>query len=286
MKVRKALITAAAPSQHIIPLQKIVDRNGNEKTVLQHIVEEVVNAGVEEICLVVQPGDQSEFQRAAGDDAGILSFAEQPKPLGYADAIHRAREFVGDDPFLHLVGDHLYVSSSAKRCASQLIEIATKHGCSVSAVQPTRENKLKYFGAIGGAPFEQSTNLYEITKVVEKPTPTFAEQALTIAGLRSGFYQCFFGMHVLSSAVMDILTELISDPNRDAGVSLSDALDILATREKYLAFEVDGSRYNVGEKYGVFIAQAALALQGNDRDQVMTTLVELLATNRLSQPEN
>ncbi len=283
MNVRKALITAAAPAQHTIPLQKIVDRDGREKTALQHIVEEVVNAGVEEICLVIQPGDQAEFQRAGGEDAGILTFEEQPQPLGYADAIYRARNFVGGEPFLHLVGDHLYVSSVESRCASQLISIASKHNCSVSAVQPTRENNLKFFGTIGGAPFGQTTDLYEIATVVEKPTPTQAEQDLAIAGIRSGFYQCFFGMHVLSSTCMDILGELIDKAEQNSDVSLSDALAILANREKYLAFEVNGARYNIGEKYGVFVAQAALALQGRDRDQILTTLVELLATNRLSQ---
>ena len=112
MKVRKAIITAAAPSQNTLPLQKIVDRDGIEKTALQLIVEEVASAGVEEICVVVRPGDQAEFQRAAGENAGILSFAEQVEPAGYADAIYRGKEFVGDQPFLHLVGDHLCISQT------------------------------------------------------------------------------------------------------------------------------------------------------------------------------
>lgn len=280
MRIRKALITAAAPAQHTIPLQKIVDRDGTEKTAIQHILEEVVSAGVEQVCLVIQPGDQAEFQRAAGELAGVLTFEEQPSPLGYADAIYRARDFVGNEPFLHLVGDHLYVSSTGQRCASQLIEIAHKHGCSVSAVQPTRENNLKFFGTIGGAPYQQSTDLYEISTVVEKPTPTLAEQELSIAGLRSGFYQCFFGMHVFSSSVMAILCELIDAADNGQAVTLSDALAILAEREKYLAFAVQGARYNIGEKYGVFLAQAALTLQGDDRDRVLSALVELLATGR------
>ena len=282
MKVRKALITAAAPSQHTIPLQRIVDQDGKEKTALQHIVEEVANAGIDEICVVIQPGDQAEFQRAAGDGEGMLHFVEQPSPVGYADAIYRGKEFVGNDPFLHLVGDHLYVSATEQRCASQLIEMAARHNCSVSAVQPTRENNLKYFGTIGGVPHAQSTDLYEVSTVIEKPTPTQAEQELAIAGLRSGFYQCFFGMHVLSSKVMAILGELIDEADGKQKVTLSDALAVHAEREKYLAFALKGSRYNLGVKYGVFIAQAALALQGIDRDQVLSTMVELLANDRLT----
>lgn len=279
MKVRKAIITAAAPSQNTLPLQKIVDRDGNEKTALQLIVEEVASAGVEEICVVVQPGDQAEFQRAAGENAGILTFAEQAKPAGYADAIYQGKDFVDDEPFLHLVGDHLCISKTDIRCAKQLINISSKYECSVSAVQPTRENKLKYFGAIGGNLIDQRTDLYEITKVIEKPTPTQAEQSLIIAGQRAGFYQCFFGMHVFSAGVMKILDSLLNSAPAEK-VSLSDALTILPGREKYLAFEVAGSRYNIGEKYGVFIAQAALALSGSDRDQILTSLVDLLATKQ------
>lgn len=282
MKVRKALITAAAPSQHAIPLQKIVDQDGVEKTALQHIVEEVASAGIEQICIVIQPGDQAEFQRAAGHAEGRLSFVEQPEPLGYADAIMRAKGFVGDDPFLHLVGDHLYVSTGDQRCARQLIDVAAKHQCSVSAVQPTRENNLQYFGTIGGTPYGQATDLYEIATVIEKPTPTLAEQELSIAGLRSGFYQCFFGMHVLSSRVMQILSELVESSDENRKVTLADALAIHATEEKYLAFAAEGSRYNIGTKYGVFLAQAALALRGKDRDQILTKLVELLANDRIT----
>jgi len=282
MKVRKAIITAAAPSQHTIPLQRIVDQDGKEKTALQHIVEEVANAGIDQICIVIQPGDQSEFQRAVGEGREMLSFVEQPKPLGYADAVHRGKDFVGQDPFLHLVGDHLYVSSVDRRCAKQLIDAAAQHQCSVSAVQPTRENNLKYFGTIGGVPSAQSTDLYEISTVVEKPTPTLAEQELAIAGLRSGFYQCFFGMHVLSNNVMPILGELIQQAKGKRKVTLSEALAIHAEREKYLAFAVKGSRYNIGEKYGVFIAQAALGLRGDARDQILSTLIELLANDRIA----
>ncbi len=284
MKIRKAIITAAAPSQHALPLQRIVDQDGQEKTALQLIVEEVVSAGVEEICVVVQPNDQAEFRRAAGDNAGILSFAEQPKPLGYADAIYRGKEFVGTEPFLHLVGDHLYVSGKTARCAEQLIAVASENGCSVSAVQPTRERNLKFFGAIGGQRIDNRPDLYEVATVLEKPTPTQAEQELLIAGLRSGFYQCFFGMHVFSDSVMSTLGSVLESSSETSKKTLSDALALLASREKYLAFEVNGSRYNIGEKYGVFMAQAALALQGADRDQILTSLVELLASKANAVP--
>jgi UTP--glucose-1-phosphate uridylyltransferase len=294
MKVRRALITAAAPNQHTLPLQQLVDSNGESKTALQLILEEVVRAGVEEICVVIQPGDQEEYRRAAGPEVERLLFVEQPRPQGYGHALLQARDFVGRDPFLHLVGDHLYLSQHDRCCAQQLIEAAAKHGCSVSAVQATRETKLPYFGAVGGQLIRGETNLYEVTKVLEKPTPTLAEQELIIAGLRAGYYLCFFGMHVLTPGIMDILADMKAATNevvlstakasdKPRQLQLSSALAQLAQQEKYLALELDGTRYNIGVKYGLLMAQLALALQGHDRDAILTELVELLATGSISR---
>ncbi|MBX3439999.1 MAG: NTP transferase domain-containing protein [Planctomycetaceae bacterium] len=278
MLVRKAVITAAAPDQHTLPLQQLVDREGRNRTALQLIIEEVIGAGIEEICLVIRPGDQRAYVQSAGAQEGMLTFVEQQEPRGYGDAIARARDFVAAEPFLHLVGDHLYLSATDRRCARQLIEVAQEHDCAVSAVQATRENKLPDFGAIGGTHVPRQPHLYEVTAVLEKPTPTQAEQELIIAGLRSGYYQCFFGMHVLTPLVMEILAELLAEAGRR--VTLSDALQRLAPRQKYLAYEVQGARYNIGAKYGLLMAQLALSLSGSDRDQILTELVELLASSR------
>ena len=281
MKVRKALITAAAPAQPTLPLQRLVDRDGADKTALQLIVEEVVSAGVDEICVVIQPGDQAAYRAAAGGEVDRITFVEQPSPRGYGDALFRARDFVARESFLHLVGDHLYTSDTNRPCARQLMDVASEHQCAVSAVQATRENKLPFFGTVGGKSVPQHTDLYEVTTVVEKPTPTEAEQHLVIGGQRAGFYLCFFGMHVLTPTVMDILADLPSQSSAPAKIELSEALATLAQRERYLALEVKGSRYNIGAKYGLLIAQLAIALSGCDRDRILTELVELLATGSI-----
>lgn len=278
MLVRKAVITAAAPEQHTLPLQQLVDQNGQNRTALELVIEEVRGAGIEQICVVIRPGDQRAYEQSAGEHQGMLSFVEQVEPRGYGDALARARRFVGTEPFLHLVGDHLYLSDTDACCAKQLIDVACEHECAVSAVQATRENKLPDFGAVGGTHVPRHANLYEVTRVLEKPTPTQAEQELIIAGLRSGYYQCFFGMHVLTPLVMEILEELLTEPG--TRVTLSDALSRLAQRQRYLAYELKGTRYNIGAKYGLLIAQLALSLSGRDRDQILTELVELLASQR------
>ena len=105
MKVKKAVITLAGESQRNLPLQTLVDRDGSEKAVLHILIEEVLRAQIDEICLVVRPGDATAYTKVADDHASCLHFVPQDQPLGYGHAIYCAREFVGDDPFLHLVGD-------------------------------------------------------------------------------------------------------------------------------------------------------------------------------------
>jgi UTP--glucose-1-phosphate uridylyltransferase len=296
MKVRKAVITAAGRKQRTLPLQNLIDRDGSEKSVLGIIVEEVLRAGVEEICVVVQPGDEAPYSAVAGDHAGRLHFVHQADPLGHGHAVYCARDFVGQDPFLHLVGDHLYVSRTGQSCAQQLVEVAHAESCTVSAVQATRENLLPYYGAVGGRRVQGRPDLYQVETVVEKPTPTEAEQRLMVPGLRAGHYLCFFGMHVLMPTIMDILGEFVAAAKQpqasmppgngaQAGITLSQALDVVAGQEQYLALEEPNWRYDVGVKYGLLTAQLALALSGRDRDEVLASLLELLAARELGRRE-
>jgi len=276
MQVSKAVITAAAPNQNTLPLQRLVDREGRDKTALQFIVEETLSAGIEEICVVIQPGDSHAYQRAAGEHLGSLRFVEQPEPLGYADAIFRAKDFVNDQPFLHLVGDHLYLSTCELPCAKQLVQVASEFECSVSAVQSTRENKLPYFGIVAGTHVPRYERLYEVSRVIEKPTPTLAEQELVTPGLRSGHYLGFFGMHVLMPEVMVAIEQLLMLPVAKKP-TLSDAAALMPSRQRYLAYQLQGNRYNIGIKYGILIAQLAIGLSGRDRDQILTELLDLVA---------
>lgn len=280
MEIRKAVITAAGKNQRTLPLQTLVDRDGIQKTALSIIIEEILRSGVEEICVVVSPGDEAPYRNAAGKHSSRLHFVEQPVPLGYGHAIQCAQNFVSDQSFLLLVGDHLYISHQEKCCAQQLVEMARAEKCSVSAVQATHESKLPYYGTVGGRLVPGRQRLYQIEKVIEKPTPTEAEQKLIVPGLRAGNYLCFFGMHVLTPGVMNILSDLVAESRDKSGVQLITALTRVATKEPYLALELQGRRYDIGVKYGLLIAQLALSLDGKDRDEVLTQLVELLAVKK------
>lgn len=291
MKIQKAVITAAGRKQRTLPLQTVTDRDGIEKSVLSVLVEEVVRAGIEEICVVVRPGDEKPYADVTGEHTGRLHFVPQVDALGHGHAVACAREFVGDEAFLHLVGDHLYVSNSGKACAQRLVEVAALESSSISAVQPTRESLLPYYGTVGGHRVAGKPDLYQIETVIEKPTPTQAEQHLIVPGQRAGTYLCFFGMHVLTPTIFEILAELIAAARRaqedgteltNVNITLAAALAILAEREQYLALEQHDSRYDVGVKYGLLTAQLALALNGQDRTEVLAKLVELMAQRDLA----
>jgi UTP--glucose-1-phosphate uridylyltransferase len=286
VNIKKAVITAAGRNQRSLPTQTLIDRDGAEKSVLGILIEEALSAGVEAVAVVVAPGDESPYVRAVGNHAARLRFIVQEKPLGYGHAIYCAREWVDDAPFLHLVGDHLYVSGGTASCARQLVEVAIIEACAVSAVQATRESQLSYFGAVGGRRVPGRQDLYVVETVLEKPTPTEAELRLIVPGLRAGHYLCFFGMHILTPTVMEILSQQVAEAGERGGVTLAGALAVLATREKYLALDATrrARRYDVGVKYGLLTAQLALALCGDDREQVMARLLELLAQRESDAP--
>ncbi len=307
MQITKAVITAAGRGNkhHVASdtVQKamypLVDRDGLTKPVLQIIAEEAIESGIEEISVVCAPGDEAiyrgQFQRYAenlrSSSKGFewaeeqarrlvdleerLSFAVQPEPRGYGHAVWCARSFVGNEPFLLLLGDHLYISKETRRCARQLLELAASEGCAVSAVQATREHLIHQYGTVAGKRRHDRTDVYTIDEIVEKPNPTLAELRLQVPGLRAGHYLCFFGMHVLTSTVFDLLDDLLENDIREMGqIQLTTALNALARREEYLALETRGARYNLGVKYGFVEAQIALALAGVDRELMLSGLLE------------
>ncbi len=279
MQIKKALITSAGEDQRKLAMQNLVDPEGNRKTVLEILIDEVRQAGIEEIAVIIHPGDLEVYTGIVAGDPQI-HFIEQDKQLGYGYAILCGAQFIGDDYFLHLVGDHLHVNRTNIPCARHLTDVARQNNCSVSAVTPTRENLIPNYGTVGGKRIPSTQDLYLIDKVIEKPTPTVAEQKLIVPGLRAGHYLCFFGMHVLSPSIMQILAKNLENSHGNK-ISLTDALNELAQKEQYLALEKNDWRFDMGTRYGLLKAQLAMALSGNDRDQVMSELLEFFVMKNL-----
>jgi UTP--glucose-1-phosphate uridylyltransferase len=282
VRIRKAVITAAGANQRSLPLQTLI-HDGEEKSVLGLLIEQALTANIGEICVIVWPGDETRYAQAAGNHMGAVRFIPQERPRGYGHALYCARDFVGNEPFLHMVGDHLYVSA-AKDGVQRLVEFAESESSSASAVQPTRESLLPRFGAVAGRRMPGRPGVYRVETVIEKATPTEAEQRLMVPGIRAGYYLCFFGTHVLTPTLMDLLGRMLTAGALSGSITLSAALADLARQEQYLALEVSGRRYDLGTRYGLLTAQLALSLSGRDRDEVLSHLLELLAEREMATP--
>ena len=310
--VRKAVITAAGKGTRQYPasttVQKemlpLVDVDGITKPTIQIICEEAIESGIEEICIITNPEVDAQMRRHfqpipenllpafAGKDWALaqseklrnlqarLTFVLQDSPEGYGHAVYQAREFVGDEPFVLLLGDHVYISRTAKRCARQVIDVYNLCGCSVSAVSATPEHLLHLFGAMAGNLISTEPNTYEVTVIQEKPSVDFAEKNLKVEGVHPGYYLCLFGMHAFTPALFDVLEHNIKNDIRDNGeIQLTNALETLRQRERYVAFEARGDRYDMGVPFGFVETQMGLALNSPFRDQILASLIRSLAKN-------
>jgi UTP--glucose-1-phosphate uridylyltransferase len=313
MKVRKAVITAAGRGTRQYPastaVQKemfpLVDRDGLTKPIIQIIGEEAIDSGIEEICIVTAPGEEGLYrdyfrrlddpmlQNFQGKDWAILQseklaafgrrlrFAEQRSPEGFGHAVFQARSFVGDEPFLLLLGDHVYISDTKDRCARQLIRAFEQLSLdAVTAVQPTLEKLLYLFGVIRGAPLDAGRGIYTAERIVEKPTVETARETLATPGIPAGNYLAHFGMHVFSPRIFDALEYLIENNIREKG-----EFQLTATQEnlrrqsgRYACLVTQGQRYDTGVPYGLMETQLALALNGIHRTEICEAIARILAT--------
>ena len=311
-KVRKAVIAAAGRGTRQYPastaVQKemfpLVDRDGLTKPVVQIIGEEAIESGIEEICIITQPGEtdlyREYFRRLddhsaksfRGKDWAILEseklgafgerlhFAEQHSPDGFGHAVFQARAFVGDEPFLLLLGDHVYISDIKDRCARQLIRVFEQYMLeAVTGVQPTVERQLHLFGTIRGNPIDPAKGIYKAELIVEKPSIELAREKLATPGLPAGNYLAHFGMHVFSPRIFDSLEYLIQNNIREKGeIQLTAAQEHFRRQtEKYWVVITQGQRYDTGIPYGLMETQLALALNGIHRTEICEAIARILA---------
>jgi UTP--glucose-1-phosphate uridylyltransferase len=200
----------------------------------------------------------------------------------YGHAVYCARTFVGDEPFLLLLGDHVYISEAKKNCSRQLLDVFAQHGCAVSGVQRTPEDLLHLFGTLTGTRVADGPDVYEVTRIYEKPTIEFAEEHLRTAGLSRGQYLCFFGMHIFPPSIFDCIEHHITNDIRERGeIQLTNAQDLLRTRERYLAAEISGERYDMGVPFGYIQTQLALAIHSGSRRDLLAALAQLLTVRDL-----
>jgi UTP--glucose-1-phosphate uridylyltransferase len=275
--VRKAVIPAAGLGTRLFPATKvakkelfpIIDGDGIAKPAILHIVEETLNAGLEEIIIITGPGDREAFEQLfvkqmSGDHYSRLpfalqeysdrilamgrhvEFAIQPTQEGFGHAVHCARGLVGDEPFLLLLGDHLYHTYNVKSCTRQLVEAFNQCEISVVGLRLTPEDRVSNYGTAGGRWLERG-RLLGITQLVEKPTVDYARGHLNVPALPAHHYLTLFGNYIIKPQVFDYLGEHISGNLRERGeFQLTTALERLRSEDGLLGLIIDGESYDIG----------------------------------------
>ncbi len=275
--IRKAVIPAAGFGTRLFPATKatkkemfpIVDRDGIAKPAILLIVEEALEAGLEEVIIIVQDQDLPEFQAFFNEQVSIenynklprhfqeyskrilemgrrVSFVTQTAQEGFGHAVFSAREVVGHEPFLLMLGDHLYRSNSQKSCAQQLLEAYSQHGVSVLGLRRTPEDQIANFGTVTGVWIEDG-QLLNVTEFAEKPTADYARSNLRLSGLPEGEYLTVFGQYIIKPQLFDYLEEHIVNNVRERGeFQLTSALDRLRREDGFLGLVMNGRRFDIG----------------------------------------
>ena len=276
-KVHRALIPAAGFGTRLFPASKatkkelfpVVDRDGIAKPAILLIVEEALEAGLEEVIIIVQEQDLSDFQSFFNVQVSIenynklprhfqeysqrilemgrrVSFVPQSAQEGFGHAVYCAREVVGNEPFLLMLGDHLYRSNGQKLCAQQLLEAYHQRGISVLGLRRTPEDQIANFGTVTGVSIEDDL-LLNVTEFAEKPTVDYARSNLRVPGLPEGEYLTVFGQYIIKPQLFDYLEEHIVNNVRERGeFQLTSALDRLRREDGFLGLVMDGRRYDIG----------------------------------------
>ncbi len=276
-KVRKAVIPAAGFGTRLFPATKatkkelfpIIDRDGIAKPAILLIVEEALEAGIEEVIIIVQETDLEDFRSFFTKQITIenynklprnfqdyarrileigrrITFVVQTAQEGFGHAVYCARQAVGNEPFLLMLGDHIYRSTSDTSCARQLTEAYQRHGSSLLGLRRTPEEQIGNFGTVTGV-WVENDRLLNINEFAEKPTLDYARTSLRVPGLPEGEYLTVFGQYIIKPQLFDYLEEHIKNNVRERGeFQLTSALDRLRQEDGFLGLMIDGKRYDIG----------------------------------------
>jgi UTP-glucose-1-phosphate uridylyltransferase/mevalonate kinase len=276
-RVRKAVIPAAGFGTRLFPATKAVKKelfpvigaDGRAKPAILAIVEEAVAAGIEEVCILVQSADRELFEEIFCVPPAIenynklskenqkyseylmdvghrITFLAQDVQEGFGHAVHCARSWVGDEPFLLMLGDHLYASDTDTPCSRQLLDAYELAGKSVVGLKETPGSDVRQFGCAAGI-WNDDNGLLSVTEFAEKPGREYAEQHLRVEKIASDMFLTVFGQYVLSPKIFEYLEENIRLNIRENGeFQLTSCLDRLRKEEGVFGILIKGRRFDIG----------------------------------------
>jgi UTP--glucose-1-phosphate uridylyltransferase len=282
--IRKAVIPAAGLGTRFLPATKAVPKELLpivDTPTIQLIVEEAVAAGVRDIILVVARGKdsivdhfdvakelESQLERTGKTAlrdrireiarmANVVTVRQQ-EPLGLGHAVLCAKDVVGDEPFVVMLGDDLI--DAAVPGTKQLADCWQRHGLGTIALMEVPPEETSMYGIAAGAMLDART--MKITELVEKPK---ANPPSTLAVI---------GRYVLPPRIFDVLEHV--QPGAGGEIQLTDALAVLAREEGLLGYRFEGQRYDAGDRVGYLKANVAYALKRPElRDQLVPWLREV-----------
>ena len=278
MKIRKAVIPAAGFGTRFLPATKAMPKEMLpiiDKPAIQYIVEEAVNSGIEEILIITGRGkieiedyfDKSfeveEVLKRKGkldllnmlekiDNLADIHYLRQKEMLGLGHAVLKAKSFVGDEPFVVLLGDDLVRSKTP--CTKDLINSAEKLQSSVIAVEEIPMEKVSSYGVVDADPV--GDRLYKIKDLVEKPKVEEAPSNLAI-----------LGRYVLMPEIFSYLEK--TKPGRNNEIQLTDALRAMNKEHSMYAKRINGKWLTVGNKVEYFKTLLEFAKDSPDLMQVL-----------------
>lgn len=250
----------------------MVGTDGIARALFHYHLLEMEAAGIEHICIIVQPGEEEmvrAYLNGPGDDylkrlakypallreaeqmrdfAKRISFAVQTTQDGYGHAVYQSKNFADGEPVLLCLGDHLFRGKSVSPFVELAQTAVVSEGRSVSAVNRIMAVELKGYGTIAGKRRTDNARLIDVSLIIEKPAVDVAHKKLHVDGLPADTWLGWFGMHLMSASIYDILEEMIRDDVRDNGeFQLTRAQELQRQREGYLALEMtDARRFDFG----------------------------------------
>jgi len=295
MIIHKAVVPIAGLGTRLFPASHackkeffpVVGPDGIARPLVHHQIIDLVEAGVEQICIIVRPGEErlvidylggpgeayvqrlAKYPELAGEAARMqaaldrISFAVQVDQEGYGHAVYQSKSFADGDPVLLCLGDHLFRAKGTS-CHRQLMEAyCLCGGRSVSAVNRIRAHELKGYGTIAGRRRPEDTDLIDVSLIIEKPPVEVARDRLHVDGLGEDEWLGWFGMHALAPSIYDVLGEMIERDIRQRGeFQLTYAQELQRQREGYCALEMrDGRRFDFGvpQDYVKSVTEFAMA---------------------------